>query len=237
MRNRLHHPRVPIVSITGIDGAGKSSVARQAHLGLSTAETDFSGLEVDRQIHLIHDGEATPIGHQSYDAAASRIDGGNKLLQTFNRARYARAKAGLGKFAHHVADQPIDLLVNVRDPVLDSYVFAGDKLSMFSPAFSLNAFKQVSGAEWPDTTIWIDVDPDLALERIAASYTDRAELGEQSHENAKTLRRMREAYSLAMDAMLHVSRGQVVRVDGSRPIGDVVADVQNVLSDTVASKR
>ena len=227
----------PIVSITGIDGSGKSTVAREAHLGVSKAQDGFAGLEVDRQIHLINDGNVIPIFDDRYDGIASKIDGSNKLIQTYNRARYARAKAQLGRRASDIAERPLDMLVNVRDPVLDSYVFASDRLSALSPNLSLNMLRHVSGARWPDTTIWLDVDPEEALSRIKADAEDRTKYGVQAHENPETLNRMRGSYMQAMNAMRHVSDGRVVRIDGSQPVENVIADVKNVLSDSLKKPR
>lgn len=42
-RMNRHNKLPPLASITGIDGSGKSTVARLAHIGLSEADTNFTG--------------------------------------------------------------------------------------------------------------------------------------------------------------------------------------------------
>ena len=237
MQKRFHHKeRLPITSIIGIDGSGKSTAARLAHENLSSEVPGFAGLEVDRQIHFIHDGNTIPLADEHYDGFAARIDGGNKLAQMYNRARYARAKAQLGRNASRlvteVHEDPLNLLVNVRDPVIDSYAFAGDRFPKASPLIALRALKRVNGTqEWPDATVWIDVDPEVSLDRIAAAAKEREVFGDQAHENIDTLSRMRSTYARALDVVRRTG-GRVVRVDGSRSRENVVADVQNVLADT-----
>lgn len=135
-----------------------------------------------------------------------------------------------------LTDSELGLFLNVRDPVLDSYVFAGPKVSFLPAGFLLPAINRVSNARWPDATIWLDVDPELALDRIAMSYGERAKYGAQAHENVATLHQMHDSYHRAMDAMSRTSTGQVVRIDASRPALDVAADVQNVLDD-ITKKR
>lgn len=231
-RPRLNEIYPPIVSVTGIDGAGKSSVARSAQLQLSQHDVNFASLEADRQLHLIQAGQAWRLFNDHYDATADLIDGGRRLGRTVKRLAYTRAKAELERTGQVTAAAKLDLLVNVRDPILDAYVFTRGRLPCISPAFSLQALKRVTKARWPDTTVWLDIEPEIALARIGAAQEQRHSYGEQDHEDLVTLRQMRASYSLATTALQALSGQRVVRLDASRPIEEVSANLVDVLSDS-----
>lgn len=222
----------PIVSVTGIDGAGKSTVTRAAQLQLSGDDSNYASLEADRQLHLIQGGQTWRLFNDYYDASADRIDGGYHASRVIRRLAYTRAKAELGWRGQLIAETNLDLLVNVRDPILDAYVFACGRRSLAPPALSLQALKRVTRANWPDTTVWLDIEPDLALARIGAAHEQRHAYGEQDHEDLVTLRRMRAGYGLATAALRSITGYRVVRLDASRPSEEVAANLADVLSDS-----
>ncbi len=228
-----HHEYLPIASITGIDGSGKSSAARSAQLALSEANPGFTGLEADRELYKISGGRAERLLAGDYDEKAAKIDGGNSLIRSLHRAAYAGAKAELGRSRARELVEDVDLLVNVRDPVLDSFIFAKSKLPLPSPQFSLNAIGRAIRSRRPDTLLWLDAPPELALERIEANRAERAVYGEQSHENLDDLRKMQNSYELATRALGAFSDTRVVRIDASQPADLVSANVQDVLNDTI----
>lgn len=228
--------RSPIVSVSGIDGSGKSSAAREAGLQLSLEQADFSSLEVDRGLYLIQNGEAELLKNEAYDRRAGLIDGGGSFAKLGNRALYAAVKAQVAKNPAEFIGQTPDLTVNVRDPLLDSYVFAKEKSPILPPQLSLKTLKTALRAELPETFILLDTDPELALERIEIASAEREQFGEQDHENIETLQAMRNAYYLGMAALRSMSETRIVSIDGNRTFEEVSAEIQQVMAETKSAQ-
>ena len=216
------------ISVVGIDGAGKSTAARRAQIGISQADEGFSSLEISRELHIVRGGEAFPVRHGSFEAA-SRIDGKDANIR--NLARHALARASIERRPGQTAGRPLSAVVSVRNPLIDSYVFAKEKVRLLpSASLSLKALKRACRTDWPNAVVWIDVDPDCALERIQSDAAEREQYGEQVHENAETLHSMRGAYAASLNALTTIAPTHIVVIDGSRPIHEVSDEVQDVLA-------
>lgn len=216
------------VSVIGIDGAGKSSVAREAQLGLSREQSGFSSLEIDRSVNVIKDGTASQIESAALDKAAQQIDGPGARLAA--RALYARAIARVSARPEMTYADPVSAVVNVRDPFVDSVVFARQKLPV-APRLALYGLRAVYRSPWPDAVIWLDVGPDCAMDRISGAAAEREQFGEQPHERPEVLQAMRDSYADTAAALGAMAPTQVIRLDGERPFPVVAADVQTIMSD------
>jgi hypothetical protein len=226
---RKHAPAsTPRVSIIGIDGAGKSSVAREAQLGLSSEREGFTSLEIDRTVNVISQGTASHVESAALDKAAQQIDGHGSRLAS--RALYAREIARLGAHPETACTDQLSAVVNVRDPLVDSIVFASQKLPV-PPKLGLYGLRAIYGTSWPDAVVWLDIGEDCAMERISGAAASREQLGEQSHERPEVLRAMRDCYGETTAALGSIAHTRIIRLDAERPLPDVAADVQTILDD------
>lgn len=229
-RSMEHRPAR--ISVIGIDGAGKSSTTRQAQLEL-TYGNEVTSLEIDRDISLIRGGLASLVHNERFARVAQQIDGeGSRKIA---RARYARSMARLGARPQTAVPGTLDAVVSVRDPLIDSYVFAGNKVPASASKLAFKGLKALYQASWPDAVVWIDIDPDCAMERIASAAAEREQFGEQAHENHDTLNAMRNSYASAIATLGAIAPTQIVRIDGERPFGAVCSDLQDVMASTMYS--
>lgn len=197
-----------LITLEGIDGCGKTTVAHRL----------VSALEAQTGRRVLYTREPSD---PDIRAQIQRVDDPIEQMCLFllDRARHTRRIGeALNEGRWVVSDRYYDstLAYNVWYP-FDSPAWHHFYAVVRVLAHSLD----------PDLTIWLDVDPVVALDRIAfRGMPDRMA-------DLELLRLARERYSL-----LHSRFGyRIVRVDASGPIDGVVAQCVDIILERFREDR
>lgn len=219
------------VSITGIDGSGKDTVAGMA---LTTLSHEFPVVKIGRPAYSLVDGDAMQMFSKTtraFDFAHRQADrfgssGGIVATNAINVVTQARF---IEPLAAHVEPRPA-VLASSRDPRIDPAVY----MSYYSPdvaahmtmADRIRHMQRLTAVQ-RDLIVLLRVSPALAVERIdariAAEQAAREETGERSaslrdkwrhkHENAADLGGLQLAYTEAVGAYREVGLpGKIVEI-------------------------
>ncbi len=233
------------VSITGIDGAGKDTIARNALQKLS--EDGLRVMKLGRPAYLFVDGQQ----RQVYKRTTERIDAMHQAADVGRDARRIMAVNALNvvvqsRVLEKLAVQPklgVDVLASSRDSRVDPTVYfdfyASNGLqSTVDMRRRLRAMQHLTGIS-RDLIVLLKVDPDVAVERIESRLADeqklRIESGKEQagmrdkwrhmHENVTDLGWLSERYDEALDLLQEVSPTPVVVIDTTELSADVVTNL------------
>lgn len=200
------------ISIEGPDGAGKSSVLKMLYPRLKevtnveiilTREPGGSRIaELIRQIILDPQNEEMDSRTEALLYAASRrqhlIE---KIVPTLNDGKII------------LCDRFVDSSI--------AYQGSGRKIGIESVA-SINQF--AIDDIMPDLTLYLDIEPEIGLKRIAKNrqFTDRME-----EESLEFHRRVREGYL----KVLENNKERIYRIDASRPVDDVLEECFSLITN------
>lgn len=213
------------VSITGIDGAGKDTVARQALTEVS-GEGNINTIKLGRPAYSIDNGTPTQIFAHTTEAIdrlhnfADKIQNPNLILavNAFNVVVQTRL---MERAALH--DKRINIIASSRDPRVDPVVYldyyggkTGEKLSKAQRGKFVQGLTAVSR----DLIILLQVSPELAVERIeqrirddeAASGNVMRQKWRHIHENVTDLAMLSRGYEQALEEPGVIGDTKVVRI-------------------------
>lgn len=210
--NHTQPDRGKLIAIEGIDGSGKSTQAviltdRLRSMGVDCyPTTEPTTGPVGSLIRQVLTGRIR-MDNRAFAAlfAADRLD---HLLNEVNGIA-AKVEAGttvitdryyFSSYAYHSVDVPMDWVI------------------------AANA--QSSLILRPAVTVWIDVDPDVALDRIA-----RNRFQQELFEKKSRLVKVRENYVRAFEKLAEEER--FVRIDGGRPPEEVADAVWEVVKQYI----
>ncbi len=94
------------------------------------------------------------------------------------------------------------------------------------PEWVIDANRLCAEALKPDVTIFIDISPKVAMERILANR-DRVEL----YETEERLTRVRDAYFGAFDKMKDTERVKII--DGERSVEEIAEDIRRYIFEEI----
>jgi thymidylate kinase len=229
----VESPETPLtrVSITGIDGSGKDTVARMA---LTTMSHEFPVVKIGRPAYSLVDGVATQIFSKTtraFDFAHRQADrygssGGIVAANAINVVTQARLIESL---ATRMQPRPV-VLASSRDPRIDPAVYMSyyspDVAARMTMADRIKHMQRITNVQ-RDLIVLLRVSPALAVERIdariAAEQVARNQTGERSaglrdkwrhkHENAEDLGGLQLAYTGAVGAYREVGLpGKIVEI-------------------------
>lgn len=198
-----------LVTIEGIDGSGKSTVAN----ALSAADFD----------HLVDDVTFTrePTGSQSGQLL-------REILSEDNSDPFSELFLFMADHSTHLEETIYPALEQGELIVCDRYIdsrcaYQGHTLTEFveDPIRFVQNLHQ-PWSRFPDCTILLDIDPETAVERTTSG---------EKYEVEERLAEIRDNYAelAAMDP------DRFVRVDATQPPEDVKADVVEVISEQVTA--
>lgn len=207
------------VSITGIDGAGKDTVARAA---LGTLSQSYRVVKLGRPAYVIDGGVETQIFSrttETFDAIHRYADRHRspRAITVANAVNVLTQARILEPLVSRMNPTP-QVIASTRDPRLDPAVY----LSYYVPASAkrmsfeqrINRVQALTGVS-RDLVVVLGVSPTLAVERIQQRVENethlREELGTQRagprdkwmhvHENVRDLTMLSEGYALAIAAL------------------------------------
>ena len=207
--SRLEQPRPFRLSLTGIDGAGKDSVAKAALTRISSERPESHLIKLGRPAYTFTNGQAS----QVYKRVSHGFDRLNELADSFHNPQLVMAGNGLSIVMqtrvleqHALRRTPPSLIVGSgRDPLVDPAVYFSYYASKLSKTVDvpqrLRTMARLTGVQ-RDLIVMLRVDPEVAVERIDARIAAAAEGyqdGQPVPVRAKTIRHMHEnAADLAM---------------------------------------
>lgn len=225
------------VSITGIDGAGKDTVARRALTEVS-AENDLTAIKLGRPAYRIDSGESKQIFRHTTDAIdrlhnfADEIQN-PKLILAVNAMNVVIQTRIMESSV--LRDNSIDIIASSRDPRIDPVVYldyyggkGGEKISKARRGRIVQALTNVSR----DLIILLQVSPELAVERIeqriredeAANGTIMRQKWRHIHENVTDLTMLANGYEQALEEPSIVGDTEVVRIQTDHLTKEQVID-------------
>ena len=199
------------VSITGMDGSGKSSAYRAF---VESVPADLTVVRISRFCSVIENGEERIVGrrvsealdnvHEWADSTKSRglITAANTAWVLNSWRRQERKLTERYK---------PDLVLGLRDPYIDPIAYASyyneGVLGARSIEERTRLLHRIHGAPISEGTIFLDVDPDIAVERINKRLAEEAASPRTMerakwvhlHENAADLTGIRAEYNTTLD--------------------------------------
>lgn len=201
------------IAFEGIDGSGKTTQAR-----LLAEKLTSSG----HQVHLTAEPTRRPIGKMIRDIFNHRQEADHRTIA-----------------ALFVADRLDHLLNNTDDGILkqmregkmvitDRYYFSSYAYhSVHVPMDWVIASNALSAEILrPDTHIFVDVDPEICMERINNGRTST-----EMYETLDNLKKVREQYFRAFELLKN--REKVLIVDGNRTEETIAGDVFSKVSGLI----
>lgn len=197
------------IAIEGIDGSGKST---QTHLLADRLKKE--GVSV----YPTFEPTDGPIGSLIRNIFSGRIDADHRTI------------AGL-----FVADR-LDHILNTTNGILkkisEGYTVISDRYYFSSYAYQgahmdmdwvIAANSQSAEILRPDLHVFIDVDPDLSMERMQKSRSSA-----DMYETLDNLKRVRQNFFSAFEKQ---KEERVVIINGNRPLGEIHRDLWAIYSD------
>ena len=204
------------INFEGVDGCGKTSVinAITTHL-----KNQGYNLEVTRE----------PGGtHISEQIRQILLNPNNTDMLPITEAYlYASARA------QHVYEKIIPALKNNKIVITDRFIHSSlayqgrvKKLGI-DFVYGLNSGAINGGRVFPDITFILDVPTEIALERIAADPSRKADRFDQ--ESIEFHKRVREAFQEVQSRFNYGSRLQCILIDASKSLEEVVKEILDIL--------
>lgn len=206
------------ITIEGNEGAGKSSLAVMMSEYLLTkglevvATREPGGIAIAEQIRAIV------------------LDTGNTTMEGRTEALlYAAARR------QHYVEKIVPTLEQGKTILCDRFIdsslaYQGHARGLgIDEVLSINAFA-ING-EFPDLTIYLDVDPEVGIERIHA-HGDR-EINRLDMESLAFHRNVREGYLKVLKRFPE----RIKRVDANRGIDDVFEEIKGVLDRFLSGRE
>lgn len=237
------------VSITGIDGAGKSTVTRliAAELGQEQRVARIS-----RPSYTIVDG----VKKGRYQKLLGAVDGLHAIADRTENPRYVLGVNALNVVLQGRVIEPglirkvqPDIVLGSRDYLIDPSVYAifySRKLGKRDMDSRLDYMQRVSGMNFRDVIFFLTVPPDEAVERIerriALERQDptrpEREKWRHMHEQPEHLARLQHEYTSALEVAQQRSNAKVFELDTSKLGQEEVASfVAATLRDFLGSNN
>lgn len=197
-----------LVAFEGIDGSGKTTVARRVHDILSQEGFD---------VHATREPTDTRLGRRVREAIAGRVHPVSQALLFLADHRQHRRQVAdrLSRGTHVISDRWSDSCFAYQSATLQGHVEA-----------PLAWLLEGSGDDLrPDRVVLLDVDVETALSRVG----DRGPT--QGFERAELLGRVRDNYRTLADRF-----GNYAVVDGGRDLEAVVAEAAEVVREVLSSQ-
>lgn len=204
------------INFEGVDGSGKTSVINAITTYL---KNQGYNLEVTRE----------PGGtHISEQIRQILLNPNNTDMLPITEAYlYASARA------QHVYEKIIPALKNNKIVITDRFIHSSlayqgrvKKLGIVS-VYDLNLDAIDGGRVFPDITFILDVPTEIALKRIAADPSRKADRFDQ--ESIEFHKRVREAFKEVYYQFDDSSRWQCILIDASKSLEEVVKEILDIL--------
>jgi thymidylate kinase len=233
-------------SISGIDGCGKSTSMSNVIDALSK---EYLIATIGRPTYIA--GQEIPEGKRYlFTNSTNTID----KLHTFNdnlEFRYGVAFTNIldGIRLSYINKKVLsgynpDIIIYGRDRILDPAVYSTvyfpstKKLSIES---RINLAKAITGFEPADTIIYLNIDPDIALERIEKRIeNEKAQTGlkrkkwKHMHENLRDLTILKQYYAETLDYLYHHSTSDIKIIDvNSTSLKQVSTNIEQIIREKI----
>lgn len=247
------------VSITGIDGAGKDTVALSSLTHLSE-EDGLMVTKTTRPYYQIVNGqveELYPIITRVSDAAHRFADGtrNRRLIGCLNTLN-TLAQSRILEPAALRADPRPDVIASARDLRIDPAVYSGyyfpDRTRNTSVGDLVERISRLTGIK-RDMVVWLEVDPVVAIERIEQRIENETKEREKNqgrstamrekwrhlHENPDSLAELASRYGEAICAVVNLYPDtQIVKIDTtdmtqSAVVEKVYTHMQQAIADKI----
>lgn len=192
------------IAFEGIDGSGKST-----QIELLAKRLKEKGIFC----YTTMEPTGSPIGSVIRQIMTGRIKADNKVI----------AALFVADRLDHLLNEVDGIAAKINEGVTvltDRYYFSSYAYQSVDMPMEwvIKANEQSSGILRPTATIFIDVDPDVAVERIAQNRFHQ-ELFEKKSRLVKTREKYLEAFELLRD------EEKVITVDGNRPIEEIAKSI------------
>ena len=196
------------IAFEGIDGSGKSTQVRLLSDRLRKEDIPF---------YATMEPTDSPIGSLIHQIMTGRVKTDNKVIAALFAA---------DRLDHLLNDVNgiVEKINNGMNVIMDRYYFSSYAYQSVDVPMDwvIHANEQSSAILRPTVNIFIDIDPDTALERIARTRFQKELLEEKSR-----LALVRQSYIEAFDRLQGVE--QVAVVDGNGSTQEVARDVWEIV--------
>lgn len=225
------------ISITGMDGSGKSSAYRAF---VASVPENLTVVRISRFSSVIHNGEEQIVDRQ----ISQGLDNFHSWADsTKNRRVVSVANALSVLYAWRVQEKQLvkkygpDLVLALRDPYIDPIVYAKfyspDTLGAMTLEGREKVLKGLHGAPVSNSVVFLDVDPQVAVGRIDQRLKEEAQAKTQLerskwvhlHENITDLTAIRLEYANALSYFQSRHGTEIIEIDTVRHSKSEVAKI------------
>lgn len=245
----MKEPYRPLTaSITGIDGAGKSSVST---IVTNQLPCDVRIAKISRPVYSVTDGKTQP----KYTRMMGVVDmvhafADEKRSKNLSLAANAIDVVAQGRIIEPglIRNVRPQLVLGTRDYLIDPSVYASyysKFLSGRSMETRLDFFKRLTGSSIRDVIFFLTVPPDEAVARIdrrildeAGGETNPARLKwKHMHEREDHLTMLQSQYHIALDILRKREKPAIYHIDTSKYTKEQVADQITSTLETHLAKQ
>lgn len=204
---------VPHITVTGLDGSGKNTVADAA---VHWRSFNRPQVKISRPTEVVHRGEVFPIApkltkktdslHRRTTDSKSRL--GVAAVNGLEMLAKARLIAGVAAKDHNA-----ETVWWVRDKVVDLAVYSGFYLERFGRIDTEHVTRlfRVASGEPSDVLFYLHVSPEVAVDRIQGRIGE--ERASDMHESPEHLAMLGDRYQKVFDVARRLYGTQVVQID------------------------
>ena len=223
-------------SITGIDGAGKSTVSEIVTAQLAP---DIRIAKISRPVYAMLNGQRKA----RYSRLMSTVDRFHSFADERRSKSLSLAANALDVIAQGRLIEPRmitkdapDIVLGTRDYLIDPAVYAtfySGVLSRRTTEERIALFQKITGSSVRDIIFFLTVPPDEAVSRINRRIDSEAEGSSSSsrlkwrhmHEEAKHLEELQKEYFQALRVMRKIGNPEIHEIDTSQYTRGQVADL------------
>ncbi|MCY6370268.1 dTMP kinase [Clostridium ganghwense] len=202
------------ITLEGPDGSGKSTIIKLVEGYLSEKGIDYISTREPGGINI-----AEQIRNVILDKSNTAMDGRCEALL------YAASRR------QHLAERVIPALKEGKVVICDRFVDSSLAYQGYARGLGIDEVMQINEfaieGYMPDFTLYLDVEPEVGLERIAKNK-DR-EVNRLDLEKIDFHKRVREGYFI----LLEKYSNRIRKVDANQPIEKVFDSIKKILNDEI----
>lgn len=227
MANPEYHKHTNLVSVVGIDGAGKDSLVDDALYQLTTNQQHITAAKLGTDSYILSKGQQSEI-HPWLNSKRQNL---HRIAQEHNIPPLVTAVQGLSIviqsriFERQLARPKgeVDVLASVRDSRIDPAIYASlygrGRGSRSSVERRLRNMQRITGAK-RDLIIFLNTDPRVAIQRIDNVLAEnppgtQRRSKKDLHETPEKLSELSAAYKVALVALRQIQPTPVIEIDNS----------------------
>lgn len=237
------------VSVTGIDGSGKSTVISEV---VNELFEDYLIAKIGRPTYI--SGKDIPSGRKYlFESLNKKVDAMHKFADNLEKRLAVAWVNTFNSFVNSFINKQVlkkfnpEIVIYSRDRIIDPAVYSTFYFQFtkeWSSQTRLKLAQAISRSKTSDMVIYLDVNPIIAVERIEKriekekkkSNVDRKKW-KHMHENVQDLTNLKNNYSNALDYFQNYLNVDIRTIDvNKKNLEKVVAEIELIIRKKISKK-